>query len=255
MAGDWLKFECNLPEKPEVLAITAAMGWEDPDLTVGKLMRVFRWFDQHTTDGNAAGVTCPLLNRLIGVAGFAESLAACGWLVVSDTGLTLQKFERHNGESAKSRAQTAKRVATHRGNAKANAAVSAPSDDGNAASVTPALAREEKRREEKKGAKAPSVFDAPDWVPAEQWGAFVQMRKAMRNVPFTPAAAKGVVADLQKLCDAGNDPAELLQTAVTNGWRTVYPPKTGAGSLNKQEALEQRNRAAGAAWLAKETFV
>jgi hypothetical protein len=46
MAGDWIKMECSLPDKPETLAITAAMGWDDPDLTVGKLMRVFRWFDQ-----------------------------------------------------------------------------------------------------------------------------------------------------------------------------------------------------------------
>jgi len=35
MAGDWIKFECSLPEKPETLAITVAMGWDDPDLTVG----------------------------------------------------------------------------------------------------------------------------------------------------------------------------------------------------------------------------
>ena len=34
MAGDWLKMECSTPDKPEVLAITAHMGWDDPDLTV-----------------------------------------------------------------------------------------------------------------------------------------------------------------------------------------------------------------------------
>lgn len=243
MAGEWLKFESSLPDKPETLAITAAMGWDDPDLTVGKLMRVFRWFDQQTIDGNAAGVTPALLDRFIGVSGFVQAMEAVRWISITSAGLSLQKFDRHNGTSAKARAQTAKRVANHRGNS-----------HGNGAIVTEALAREEKRREEKKEAKASSTqgFAPPEWVPAEQWTAFVQMRKAMRNVPFTDAAAKGVVAELQRLCEAGGDAVELLQAAVTNGWRTVYPPKTNGHSGNKQEALEQRNRATGAAWLAKD---
>jgi hypothetical protein len=143
MAGDWIKFECNLPEKPEVLAITASLGLDDPDATVGKLMRLFRWFDQHTTDGNAARVTPPLLDRAIGVTGLTQALMEVGWLHHEPTGLRLEKFERHNGSSAKARAQTAKRVANHRSNAPGNAGSNAPT-------VTPALAREEKRREEKK---------------------------------------------------------------------------------------------------------
>lgn len=73
-------------------------------------------------------------------------------------------------------------------------------------------------------------YEPPDWVPAEPWAEFVTMRKAMRNVPFTGAAAKGVVSELLKLSDKGHDPAELLTMAVTNGWRTVYPPKTNGSS-------------------------
>lgn len=148
MAGDWLKMDSSTPEKPEVLAITTRMGWDDPDTTVGKLFRVWRWFDQHTTDGNAPRVTSALLDRIAGVTGFAAAMSAEGWLVVTDAGLSLPKFDRHNGATAKSRAQTAKRVANHRGN-----------DEGNADSVTPgvtgALAREEKRREDRNTPLAP----------------------------------------------------------------------------------------------------
>lgn len=168
MAGEWLKFESNLPEKPEVLAITASMGWDDPDLTVGKLMRLFRWFDQHTTDGNAYGVTSALLDRVIGVTGFVQAVQKAGWIVVSADGIALNHFDYHNGASAKTRAQTAKRVANHR--------ASAPSDDGrNAPTVTPALAREEKRREEKKDKtedreRSPSGSRLPvDWVAPDEW--------------------------------------------------------------------------------------
>lgn len=142
MAGEWLKFESSLPEKPETLAITVAMGWDDPDLTVGKLMRLFRWFDQQTIDGNAHGVTAALLDRLLGVTGFVQAVANTGWLVISSDGLTLHNFDKHNGATAKSRAQTAKRVANHRASVVDDAPCNAPA-------VTAPLAREEKSREDK----------------------------------------------------------------------------------------------------------
>jgi len=129
--------DCTTPDKPEVLALTVKMGWDDPDLTVGKLFRLWRWFDQHTTDGNAVGVTSALLDRQVGVTGFIDAVASVGWLEVTSSGIRLSKFEKHNGSSAKSRAQTAKRVASHKTNAKTNAGT-----------VTGALPREEKRREE-----------------------------------------------------------------------------------------------------------
>ena len=61
----------------------------------------------------------------------------------------------------------------------------------------------------------------------------MKMRKAMRNVPFTGAAAKGVVGELDRLRTAGHEPGEMLLLAVTNGWRTVYPPKNGHSSMPK----------------------
>jgi hypothetical protein len=137
MAGDWLKMECCTPEKAEVLAITARMGWDDSDLTVGKLFRMWRWFDQHTESGNARGVTSALLDRIIGVPGFCEAVQSVGWIEISTEGIRLPNFERHNGNTAKTRALTAKRVAKTK--AKGNG-------EGNAATVTTALPREEKNR-------------------------------------------------------------------------------------------------------------
>lgn len=141
MAGDWLKIEATTPEKEEVIAITARMGWDDCDLTVGKLFRIWRWFDQQTTHGNASRVTKALLDRIVGVTGFCDAMHEVGWLEFSDAGISLPKFDRHNGNTAKNRALTAKRVANHKSNAKSN-------DQGNAPTVSDALPREEKRREE-----------------------------------------------------------------------------------------------------------
>lgn len=158
MAGEWLKFEKATPDKPEVFAIAARLNI-DPDAVVGKLIRVWSWFDTHTIDGNGRSVTPALLDRISGVSGFVSAMASVGWLVISDDGVSLPNFDRHTGETAKGRALTAKRVAKvkAKGNAKANGD-----------SVTSALPREEKKREEEKQekrarAKVDEVTFA-DWV-------------------------------------------------------------------------------------------
>lgn len=201
MAGDWIKMECATPDKPEVLAITASMGWDDPDLTVGKLFRVWRWFDQHTTDGNAAGVTEALLDRIALAKGFAAAMVDCGWLVLTDNGACLPKFGLHCGRTAKERAQTAKRVAAHKANA-----------DGNGENVTNsvtksvsgALPREEKRREEKKEQKTHAASDDACVPEAfeEAWQAYPKREGSNSR----RAAVKAWNARIR----AGVDPAELV---------------------------------------------
>jgi hypothetical protein len=74
--------------------------------------------------------------------------------------------------------------------------------------------------------RAATTFVAPEWVPSEQWTSFVQMRKAMKSVPFTNAAAAGIVRELEKLKAQGHDPASVLENSVMNGWRSVFAPKT-----------------------------
>jgi uncharacterized phage protein (TIGR02220 family) len=122
MAGDWIKLERATPDKPEVWGIAEALGIE-PDAVMGKLLRVWFWFDEQTEDGNARSVTNETLlkriDALTGVAGFADAMQKVGWL----NGTCIPNFDRHNGKSAKSRALSYQRVKRHR----------------NAGSVTPAL--------------------------------------------------------------------------------------------------------------------
>ncbi len=126
MAGDWIKFELATSDKPEVWALAEKFDI-DPDAVVGKLLRVWGWFDQQTENGNAGtvsignagSVTKKLLDRLVGVPDFCGALVAVGWLEESDNTLAIVNFERHNGKTAKNRAVTAKRVAKHKGKASA----------------------------------------------------------------------------------------------------------------------------------------
>lgn len=139
MAGDWLKMEVCLPDKPEVLVLSRALGIE-PDAVIGKCFRVWRWFDQHTKDGHAPGVTTVTLLSVIGHGNgndrFLEELQKVGWLLVDSAGITLPNFDRHNGETAKARGLAAKRKAKQRATKK-----SRPESDKD-------VTREEKRREE-----------------------------------------------------------------------------------------------------------
>jgi hypothetical protein len=152
MSIGWIKVMTDLPEKPEVWEMAGILQIES-DAIVGKLIKVWRWFDAHTVDGNARGVTCALVDSITGVTGFGEAMSLVGWLTQDGSFLKLPHFDRHNGKTAKNRALTAIRVASHK--AKGN-------DEGNAASVTSALPREEKRREEKEqeaAARRPSISE------------------------------------------------------------------------------------------------
>jgi hypothetical protein len=144
MAGDWIKFELATMDKPEVCQIADAAGI-DPDAAVGKLLRVWGWFDQQTECGNAPSVSKKLLDRLVGVSGFCDFMQSVGWMVDGDGIISLPNFDRHNGKTAKNRVLTAKRVANHK--VKSN-------DETNAPIVSGALPKEEKRREENKALRA-----------------------------------------------------------------------------------------------------
>ncbi|AWL03384.1 hypothetical protein ACFOHT_04770 [Massilia oculi] len=219
MAGEWIKFEANTPEKQEVFTITVAMGWDDPDLTVGKLLKVWRWFDQQTVNGNAPRVTAALMDRIIGVTGFAQAMCDVGWLIADEHGISLPNFERHNGQTAKNRALTAKRVAKHKGNAKDN-------DEGNADSVTAALPKEEKRREQKKEprSKAKPAPAAPTFDPGAELASlavspqiatdWLALRKTKRAA-VTPTALKNIIAEAGK---AGLSLEAALSLCCTRGW-------------------------------------
>lgn len=135
MAGDWIKMRTNLDTDPRICELSTALNL--PNLyVVGCLWKLWAWADEHTIDGNAVRVTEVTLDRFTGVTGFAAELRKVGWLEGRDSALSFPRFAEHNGQTAKNRALTAKRVAEHKAR------------KGNAETVSGALPREEKRRED-----------------------------------------------------------------------------------------------------------
>jgi hypothetical protein len=199
-----MKVEVALPEKPEVWQIAGILGI-DSDAVVGKLFKVWRWFDAHTESGNAVGVSYPLVDHVAGVSGFAEAMALCGWLLQNGSTIVLPNFDRHNGKTAKNRALTAKRVAKHVG--KTNAVTNAPI-------VSSALPREEKRREEEKPKSAPTGADLlPDVDPVVVRD-FLRVRKEKR-APLTATAVEGIRREAEK---ANLTIESALRICCEKGW-------------------------------------
>lgn len=236
MAGDWIKLQKDTPDKPEVIAIASRLGL-DPDAVVGKLVRIWSWYDTHTTDGNALCVTNAFLDRYVGVTGFAEQMQLVGWLVERGSSLCLPNFDFHNGETAKKRALGKNRSEKHRSNAESNANSNAPS----VTKTSPEKRREEKSNSVPNGTAAGAAM-SPDEV-------IFSYGVPMLTSAGTPEKqARSFLGGLRKshgdaaVVDALREcfRAKPLQPLEWLG-KTLSPKSTG--KANKQEALEARNRA------------
>lgn len=222
MAGDWMKIELELPDKPEVHAIAGMLNI-DSDAVVGKLIRVWQWFDKHTTDGNAYGVTYSLLDRITNVTGFAEAMVFVGWLEQKDKVLHMPKFDRHTSQSAKTRALTSKRVAKTR----------------NAPSVTETLP--EKRREENKTIVANDKFD-------DFWNAWPSSK---RKVAKEECHKKWKAHKLDSLAEVIITHVKLMK--LTKQWKDGFDPapltyinqKRWSDEVHSEEAVAEED------WYAK----
>lgn len=169
MASNWIKVEVITPDKPEIFLISEKLNI-DPDMVLGKLIRLWVWADQQIAISNADSVTDSeqkerksnasvlskiAIDRIAFMPGFADALIYAGWLIQEGDSLFFVNFEKHNGKSSKNRALTNERVNKSR-NLKRNG-----NDKCNAVNVTPsnqkALPEEEEEEEEDKDLKDPPI--------------------------------------------------------------------------------------------------
>jgi DNA replication protein DnaT len=141
MAGEWLKLELNTADKPEVLKMARILKI-DKDAVLGKLVRVWAWFDKNTVDGVVDGVVDEDLDDIALQVGFCNAMATVGWLEYDNEAqyIKLPKFDRHNGQTAKNRALKNERQARWRASVDTKETIE---------TSTNASTREEKRREDK----------------------------------------------------------------------------------------------------------
>lgn len=148
MAGDWIKMRTDLFTHPKIVLMSSALKADgrpalkaDRLRTVGGLLSVWCLFDAHSVDGRLAGYSFEAVDEHVGIPGFAKAMADVEWLSGDAEGLELPEFDKHNGQSAKRRAQDADRKREDRKMSASNA------DEKRT--------REEKRREEDKSPPTP----------------------------------------------------------------------------------------------------
>lgn len=166
MAGDWIKIENSLYDKPEVIRI-AELTRSSRFTVMGKLIRLWCWFDAHSESGDAL-ISEAALNEMLEcddsvtlraslkrthvcadvTKRFLEALKEVGWLTCKEGICTIPKFERHCSKSAKGRALQRERMKRLRCKS---------CDD----SVTPRASLEKRREEYKRGIVLPNTDSSP----------------------------------------------------------------------------------------------
>ena len=247
----WIKFEVNTSDKPEVWYLANQLDIE-PDAVVGKLLRIWAWFDEHTVDGNAPSVTEALLDAKVNYVGFCNEMINAGWMVRENGTISLPNFDRHNGKTAKNRGLTAKRVSKFKAS---NDKVTGDFENGNDSSVSAALPREDKIREEKnintKPPKSPLgtsrlkgyQFD-PDDIPArlccdeflEAWATWLTHRRELKK-PVTKTQALKQLAELAEL--PPTKAVEMIDYTIARGWQGLRAPEPGSKKQKPADILAE----------------
>jgi hypothetical protein len=146
MAGDWIKMRSDLHSHPKVVRIMSALK-ADRLRVIGGLHAVWSLFDVHSVDGVLDGYTPETLDDFIGWQGFSRAMAAIGWIEINDESLATPRFDEHNGQSAKRRAQESERKRNER--------------KTSASDADKKRTREEKRREDSKPPLSPTGGKRP----------------------------------------------------------------------------------------------
>jgi hypothetical protein len=263
MAGDWIKMRTLLANDPAVIAIALDLDKSEFEI-VGMLHHLWSWADSQSQDGHIKRVTEKWIDRYVHQSGFAKSMSDVGWLVIENDGITFPSFDKHNGESAKKRAEAAERKRISRAN-KSSGVVT----DASQISCDKSVTREEKRREEKiqdqkqkhcaqgKPERVKSITlkqlvgMGVDEQHAKDW---LVVRKSKRAT-LTPTALEGVQREAYK---AGITLAQAIERAANNNWagfkaswqEVNHGTNTGGGRQGSPSLVEQvreHNRRAEAA--------
>lgn len=152
MAGDWIKVRKSVLTHPRLVRTMSALK-ADKLRTLGGLVSAWCLFDEQTTDGKLLGYTPEIFDEMVGLPGLARAMAAAGWLEISEDGLQAPEFEKHNGATAKRRAQDSVRKMSAR-------------DADKCPVVERTKCGPEKRREEKRRNIQPPVSPEGDaqWI-------------------------------------------------------------------------------------------
>ena len=206
MAGEWIKIEVATANKPEVMRMARILGI-DKDAVFGKVIRLWAWFDTNSVDGVVDGILSTDVDDVCYQAGFCGALLSVGWIEVDESipRISLPKFDRHNGESAKKRCQKNEAQAKWR---KGRSDV-----DRDESTKEPQKRLPEKRREEK------SKYKRPSDVSEELWTEYLAHRKAKKST-VSNTVIDSLRTDAKTV---GLSLEQAMQMQIKRGWTGFEP--------------------------------
>lgn len=85
----------------------------------------------------------------------------------------------------------------------------------------------------------PARFDAlkvelPACIPADVWAEWIAYRRS-RRLTVSEKTMKAQVGKLAEWHAAGNSPASIIATSITNGWQGLFEPKAGGSQASRDE--------------------
>ena len=88
----------------------------------------------------------------------------------------------------------------------------------------------------------------PDWLDPLVWKEFQEHRKKIRK-PMTSLAERKILSELEKFRALGQNPVEILNRSIMNGWTGVFELKNDSRT---PDSLTDHNQRLGERWLSKE---
>lgn len=235
MPFPWIKIEWRLPDRIEVADIAQLCGITQDD-ALGKLVRLFIWYDQNFANATSLRLKRHQLvtvDRHIGCEKFTAALLACGWFRQLSTGpeadIEVVNFARHNSKTAKERALAADRTALWRERRERHIPVTITPSHTPAAPIVVSSTRnrvvDKSKKEVGVGVQGKGEpLELPDWLPVEAWIDFLAMRK-QKGAKLSEAAQRLAISRLEKLRAQGHDPKAVLEQSTLGSWTGLYALK------------------------------
>lgn len=264
MAGEWIPLRTDIFDCPQVVRILSELC---PDSVrnqservrktseiVGALVRMWALFDRYTEDGILHNYTPNILDQVVGIEGFSETVQSVGWLKIHDKSLEMPEFSRYLSKTAKGRMKDSQRKQAERAASEKRPKSVQENPDEVRTTIqyntiqknienTPPNPQGGKRSERFDASKEPlpKSIDTPEV--REAWADWCRDKRS-RGKKITEGACK---RQFNKLVAWGPARAVIaIENAIAGGWSSFFEPKDEQCTKPPQqtflEQLEQRRK-------------
>ena len=239
MSLPWIKIECGLINKPEVMQLAGLLDI-DEHTVVGHLVAFWSWVDANMsrdcpdTTGTKRG-----LDRVAGRDGFTDALVQVGWLEFDGSRVTVPHLEYHLSQSAKTRATDARKKARQRA-ASRSKGDNVPLPSGQEGGP------EEIRRDKKyiyvqsPDVLIPTTMDNDTCKDAMvRWCKYLEAKGWHKSAPSENDMQLQAAWNMAAKIGPDQYPG-AVEYSIANGWKNLRVPNEGTAGAKKRKPHNQK---------------